>query len=167
MEARPKIEVPQKPADKAGEIVAWSALVLLWALTIWSLFALPDTIPTHFNGTGVPDRYGEKGSLLQLPLVATALFAAITVLSKFPHILNYPSEITPYNALRHYRGAIRLARGLKTGLILIFLLLVFQTGQTATGHTAGVGAWFLPVTMGLLLVLPAVWYWVSVAKARE
>jgi amino acid transporter len=167
MEARPKIEVPQTPADKAGEIFAWSALALLWVLSIWSLFTLPDTIPTHFNGAGAPDHYGEKGSLLMLPLVATVLFAVITALSKYPHILNYPAEITPDNALRQYRGAIRLARGLKTGLVLIFLLLVFQTGQVATGRATGLGAWNMPVALGLLFVLPVMYYLATLARAPK
>ncbi|MDB5270665.1 MAG: hypothetical protein JWP58_3705 [Hymenobacter sp.] len=167
MEARPKIDVPQTPADRAGELLAGSALVLLWALTIWSFFTLPATIPVHFNGAGVPDRYGEKGSLLLLPLVATVLFAALSAAGKFPHVLNYPAEITPANALGHYRGAIRLARGLKIGMVLIFLLLVFQTGQTATVKTAGLGAWFMPVALGLVVVLPGLWYWMTVARARD
>jgi uncharacterized membrane protein len=166
MEARPKIEVPQTPADKAGELLAWSALVLLWALTIWSLFHLPDTIPVHFDGAGVPDHYGGKGSLLMLPMVATVLFAALSAAGKFPHVLNYPAEITPANALGQYRGAHRLTRGLKIGMVLIFFLLVFQTGQTATGKTAGLGAWFMPVTLGLLFVLPGLWYWRTAARAR-
>ncbi|MBH8556673.1 DUF1648 domain-containing protein [Hymenobacter negativus] len=166
MEARPKIDVPQTAADHATELFAWSALVLLWGLTIWGLFTLPATIPVHFNGAGVPDHYGEKSSLLLLPLVATVLFAALTAAGKFPHVLNYPAEITPANALGQYREAIRLTRGLKIGMVLVFLLLVFQTGQTATGKTAGLGAWFMPVTLGLLFLLPGLWYWVTISRAR-
>ncbi|GAB3848295.1 hypothetical protein GCM10028822_10950 [Hymenobacter terrigena] len=166
MEARPKIEVPPTPADKAAELFAGSALALLWGLTIWSLFTLPATIPVHFNGAGLPDHYGEKSSLLMLPLVATVLFAALTTAGKFPHVLNYPTEITPANAPGQYRGAIRLTRGLKIGMVLIFLLLVFQTGQMATGKTAGLGAWFMPVTLGLFFLLPGFWYWITVSRAR-
>ncbi|MBO2009069.1 DUF1648 domain-containing protein [Hymenobacter negativus] len=139
MEARPKREVPQTPADRAAEMLAWGVLALLWALTIWSLFQLPATIPVHFNGDGVADHYGEKGSLLQLPLVATALFAVLTALSNYPHILNYPTPITPANALSQYRGAIRLARGLKIVMVLAFLLLVFQTRRVAAEQTSRIG----------------------------
>ena len=134
MDARPKLEVPLTRADKLSEAVAWGALALLWGLTIWSLFYLPAIIPVHFNGAGTPDRYGEKGSLVVLPLVASVLFGVITALSKFPHILNYPTEITPANAPSHYRAAIRLMRGLKIVMVLLFLLLVLYTGQTATTH---------------------------------
>ena len=134
MDARPKLEVPLTRADKLSEAVAWGTLALLWGLTIWSLFYLPAIIPVHFNGAGTPDRYGEKGSLVVLPLVASVLFGVITALSKFPHILNYPTEITPANAPNHYRAAIRLMRGLKIVMVLLFLLLVLYTGQMATTH---------------------------------
>jgi hypothetical protein len=171
MEARPKIEVPQTSADTAGEAFAWIALVLLWALTIWSLFTLPDTIPTHFNGAGAPDHYGEKGSLLMLPLVASALFGAMTAIGlafrKNPAALNYPVAITPANALGQYRGAVRAVRGLKTGLVLVFLLLVFQTGRVATGRAAGLGAWDMPIALGLLFVLPVMYYLVTLARASK
>jgi uncharacterized membrane protein len=171
MEARPKIEVPQTSADKAGEAFAWIALVLLWALSIWSLFALPDTIPTHFNGAGVPDHYGEKGSLLMLPLVASVLFGVMTaigsVFRKNPASLNYPIAITPTNVLRQYRGAVRVIRGLKTGVVLVFLLLVFQTGQVAAGRAKGLGTWDMPIMLGLLFVLPMGYYVATVVRAPK
>jgi uncharacterized membrane protein len=167
MEARPKIVVPPTPADTAAAWLAWSALALLWALTIWYFFRLPATIPVHFDGAGTPDRYGEKGSLVMLPLVATALFAVMSAVtsavSKHPQALNYPVTITPANALGQYRGAIRLARGFRIGLVLVFFILVYQTAQVALGQAAGLGAWSMPVSAGLLLVLPGLWYWQTVA----
>ncbi len=166
MEARPKLAVPQTPLDQAGELLAWGALAALWALTIWSFSQLPATIPVHFDGLGAPDRYGDKGSLLVLPLVATGLFGVFTALGRFPHVLNYASPITPANALGQCRAAMRLARGLKTGIALTFLLLVFRTWQTATGQAAGLGAWFLPAVLGLLLVVPGLWYVATVARSK-
>ncbi|MDO7847230.1 DUF1648 domain-containing protein [Hymenobacter sp. M29] len=171
MEQRPKIEVPLLPADKAAEIAAWGALAVLWALTIWYLIRLPDTIPVHFNGAGEPDRYGEKGSLGVVSLVATALFGAMTAVtnavSKYPHMLNYMVTITPANALRQYRGAIRVARSFRIGLVLVFLQLLYETARVATGQAAGLGAWSMPVDFGLLLLPPALWYWWTVARARS
>ncbi|GAB3864926.1 hypothetical protein GCM10028824_03090 [Hymenobacter segetis] len=171
MEARPKIDVPPTPADKAAELLAWGALALLWGFTVWSFFHLPNTIPIHFDAAGVPDHYGKKDSILMLPLVATGLFAAMTAIvtafSKFPHALNYPVTITPANALGQYRAAIRMARGLRIGMVLMFLLLVFQTAQTATGRADSLGAWTLPVTLGLLVGLPGLCYWITVASAHK
>jgi len=169
MEARPKMEVPLTPADRVANLAAWVALGLLWALTVWYLIQLPATIPVHFNGAGEPDRYGEKGSLAVLSLMATALFAALTAITnavgKHPHTLNYPVRITPANALGQYRGAIRLARSLRIGVVLVFLQQLYQTAQVAAGQAQGLGAWSLPVDLGLVLVLPGLWYWRTVVAA--
>jgi uncharacterized membrane protein len=171
MEAKPKINVPPTPADKAIALVAWAALALLWGLTLWSFYALPATIPTHFNGAGTPDRYGTKSSLLLLPVLASVLFAAMTAIGaafrRHPHALNYPVAITPANALGQYRGAIRVMSGLKTALVLVLLGLVFQTGQVATGQAPGLGAWNMPGALGLLFGLPMSYYAASVAKDRR
>ncbi|OGX89478.1 hypothetical protein BEN47_19635 [Hymenobacter lapidarius] len=93
------------------------------------------------------------------------MFVGITALSKFPHALNYPSTITATNAPGNYRGAVQLLQGLKTGIALVFLLLVFRTYQTATGQAGGLGGWFLPVAL-VLLALPGLWYTV-LAKAKS
>ncbi len=166
MEARPRIAVPPTPADKAIERMAWAALALLWGLTIWYLSRLPATIPVHFNAAGVPNRYGEKSSLLELPVIASVLFAGLTAVSNYPHLFNYLTEITPANALTNYRGAIRLLRGLKIGMVLVFLLLVWQTGQTAAGQACGLGPWLLPAALGLLLLAP-LWGLLTMLRTRS
>lgn len=151
--------------------MAWGVLALLWSFTVWRYSHLPSTIPTHFNAAGVPDHYGEKGTILMLPLIATGLFAAMTAIgtafSKFPHALNYPVTITPANALGQYRAAIRMAQGLRIGVVLVFLLFGFQTAQTATGRADSLGSWTLPVTLGVLLGLPGLCYWLTVASAAR
>ena len=54
--------LPQTPTDASAERVAWGALVLLWALAVWSYFHLPDIVPVHYNLAGQVDRYGKKGA---------------------------------------------------------------------------------------------------------
>lgn len=168
MEPRPRIEVPLTPADRAADWLAWAALALLWGLTVWSLVRLPDTIPIHFNGAGQPDGYGGKDTLTVLALLVTGLFAALTAVTnavrKHPHLLNFPFAITPANAFRHYCGAIRLARGFRIGLVLVFLLMLYQMAQVATGRATGLGAWDMPVSLGLLIGPSVLWYWWTVAR---
>ena len=117
---------------------------------------MPDIVPVHYNLAGQVDRYGEKGSVLILSLVATALFGGLTALSRFPHALNSPMAITAATAPVAHSWGVQLLRGLKISAALIFLLIVLRTYQTATGQAVGLGPWFLPVALGLL-VIPAVW----------
>ena len=77
-----------------------SLIVLGWmGWLTWSALAgpnpLPGRIPTHFNAAGNPDGWGTPAMLLLLPLVGFALYAIITVVSRFPSAFNYPVRIRP------------------------------------------------------------------------
>ena len=91
MEQRPKIKLELAIADKTIEILGWLLICAVWGLTILNYTNLPNIIPTHYNGAGVADGFGEKWMILTLPLVATVLFIGITIINKFPHIFNYPT----------------------------------------------------------------------------
>jgi uncharacterized membrane protein len=125
---------------------------MIWVLTITSYSNLPETIPTHYNGAGQADGFGGKATILTLPLIATILFIGLTVLNKFPHVFNYPTEITQDNAFRQYIYATRLIRYLKLIIVFIFGLIEFKTIQNANGEADGLGVWFLPLTMGVIFI---------------
>ena len=152
MEVRPKIKIERTPTDNILEIMGWVALVGLWILIFLNYSNLPDTIPTHFNGAGKVDNYGGKATLFMLPIIATVAYIGLTVLNNYPHIFNYPTKLTAENALRQYTSATRMIRYLKFVIVLVFSLIVFMTLRTAAGESEGLGAWFLPFTLGLIFI---------------
>jgi len=149
---RPKIRIELTTADKAVEILGWFALLTIWIFTIASYSNLPDTIPIHYNGAGKADGFGSKINILILPFIATILFVGMTIANKFPHVFNYPTKITEENALRQYTNATRMMRYLKLVLVVLFSLIAFKTIQNTWGQSAGLGVWFLPLTMGLIFI---------------
>ena len=152
MEERLKIKLELTTADKILELVGWLSIVALWVLTITHYNNLPDTIPTHYNAAGNADGIGGKATILILPIIATILFIGMTILNKFPHVFNYPTNISNENALRQYTNATRMIRYLKLILVVIFGLIVFKTIQNANGQADGLGIWFLPLTLGLIFI---------------
>ncbi len=152
MEVRPKIKIERTPTDNILEIMGWVALAGLWILTLVNYSDLPDTIPTHFNGAGKVDNYSGKATLFMLPIIATLAYIGLTVLNNYPHIFNYPTKLTAENALRQYTSATRMIRYLKFVIVLVFSLIVFMTLRTAAGESEGLGAWFLPFTLGLIFI---------------
>ena len=152
MKQRPKIKLELTKSDKTFEIFAWFLIFVVWGLTIANYGNLPNIIPTHYNGSGVADGYGEKWLILTLPLVTTVLFVALTILNKFPHIFNYPNDITEENAFRQYTNATRLIRYLKLIVVVIFGLISYQTIRHANGQIEGLGTWFLPLILGLTII---------------
>lgn len=152
MNERPKIKLELTTIDKTFEILGWVSILAFWVLTITNYTNLPDTIPTHYNGAGQADGFGGKESILTLPLIATILFVGLTILNKFPHAFNYPTNITADNALRQYTNATRMIRYLKFIIVFIFGLIALQTIRNANGQTSGLGTWFLPLTLGLIFI---------------
>lgn len=137
MGERPKLKAELTTLDKTLEILGWTSILAVWFLTITNYTNLPDTIPIHYNGAGQADRFGGKATILILPLIATVLFVGLTILNRFPHIFNYPTNITQDNALSHYTNATRMIRYLKLIIVVIFGLIAFRTIQNANGKADG------------------------------
>ena len=164
-EERPKITLIPTTADKLVDLLGWIILLALWALTITHYSTLPDTIPTHFNGAGEADGFGSKASIIGLPFIATLLFILLTILNRYPHIFNYPSPVTQDNALRLYTLATRMLRYLKLVLLVVFGGIGLMTIQHATGKGAGLGVWFLPLTL-VLIFLPLIYFVVKSVQKK-
>ena len=164
-EERPKIKLIPTTVDKLAELLGWIMLLAIWGLTITHYSTLPDTIPTHFNATGEADGFGSKASIIGLPVIATLLFIGLTVLNRYPHSFNYPTAITQDNALRLYTLATRMLRYLKLVLLVVFGGIGFMTVQHATGKAAGLGVWFLPLTL-VLTFLPLIYFVVKSVQKK-
>ena len=165
-EERPKIKLIPTTADNLVDLLGWIMLLSIWALTTTHYSTLPDTIPTHFNAAGEADGFGSKASIIGLPVIATLLFIGLTVLNRYPHIFNYPLAITEDNALRLYTLATRMLRYLKLVLVLVFGGIEFMTIQHATGKGAGLGVWFLPLTL-VLVFLPLIYFVVKSVQTNK
>ncbi len=120
-------------------------LMILLAATLFVIIrwgSLPERIPTHFDAAGQADGYGGKSSLVMLLFLSWMTYGMTTFFSFFPDTWNMPGRNRP-NGLRATADMLAVTRPL---LAFIFGWLIFCS-------TLGrpLGAWFLPVTMGLLL----------------
>ena len=153
---RPKIKLKRTTLDWVFEITAFAFFALLIILPAIYFRDLPDTIPVHFNAAGNPDGFGSRTTLWILPLTGAFMYILMTIVEAFPHIYNFPVEITEENAPAQYRLATRLIRILKTVILIMFSYISYQTINTATGGAAGLGKVFLPVflliTFGVIII---------------
>ncbi|PEA54193.1 hypothetical protein CON64_13835 [Bacillus pseudomycoides] len=67
-------------------------VMLIYIGFIWS--SLPNRIPTHFGWNGEADGFGGKGNIFIHPIVGLGFYILFHVLSRFPHLFNYPSHVT-------------------------------------------------------------------------
>jgi uncharacterized membrane protein len=152
MEARPKIQPQLSKFDKTLELISVVVLITMIGLSIYAFFTLPDIIPTHFNGSGKPDDYGGKATILILPLVTSIIYFGLSKLNQYPHMFNYATIITEANAAYQYQLATRLIRIMKLALLLIFTVIILMTYLTAINVLEGLGFWFLPFAVGLIII---------------
>jgi uncharacterized membrane protein len=157
MEQRPQIVLKATLGDKILESLGWLTLFLLWCLIFVNYNKLPAIIPVHYNTLGKADNFGGKETVLFLPVIATVIFIGMTILTRFPHIFNYPVKITEDNAFRQYTDACRLILYLKFIIVVIFGIVTFKTIPNTAGTSDGLGAWFLPLTLGCIAI-PVIYY---------
>lgn len=151
---RPKIKIPLAPLDVALEFLTLFVLIILWCYVLMYYAALPDIVPTHFNGSGEVDGTGGKNSLWFLLAITTVITLGIHILTKYPHIHNYLVEITEKNAAYHYKISSRLLRFINLLTLLIMSYVAYSVIATAMGEKLIIGSWFLYATVGLSVLTP-------------
>ena len=124
--------------------------ILLGIIILTQYPDLPDTIPRHFGASGAPDAWGSKKSILVLPLVSIIMYIGLTILNRYPHIFNYPFEITEQNAVRQYEIARSLLCALKAEIVWVFTYIEWRTIQVASDQAVGLGPLFLPIFLVLV-----------------
>ena len=145
MNNNPKIKVKPTQFTQTLEIINYFLIVLFWVITALAYKYLPDEIPTHYNGLGEVDAYGDKSSIFILPLIATVLFVILTVTAKKPHTFNYSEVITSENVEAQYKNAMRLMQSVNLFMLLIFIFIDYKTIQIALNKADSLGVWFLPI----------------------
>lgn len=163
MEEKPKLKLTLTTVDKTFEVVGWLLVIALWSLVAFSYADLPENVPTHYNGAGRADGYGEKASILTLPILASILYLGLTIFNKFPHLFIYPTHITKDNVFKQYTNATRLLRYLKLTVVFILGIIVCKSIENASKATEGLGIWFMPICAALIFV-PATYFVVKSYK---
>ncbi len=150
-EYRPKIKIEKTKADVALEIIAFALIGFIWIDAVSAYFSLPNEIPLHFDLHGAPDRYGGKLSLFTLPVLATLVSALLFVLSRYPHMFNYPIKITEANVRAAYSLATQLIRAINAYLAFTFFIIEKETISSAEFKTNEIN-----VLLILILILGSI-----------
>jgi uncharacterized membrane protein len=148
---RPKIIPRPDEVDRLLEAVGIAGLLFLIGVPIYYYGALPETIPHHYDATGKPDAYGEKGIIWTLPLLGLALFVFLTALKKSPHMFNYTVKITRENAERQYALANKMLRAITAIITCGFAYIAYGTVRAALGMQDGLSRVFTPVFLILIM----------------
>lgn len=161
---RPRIQVKKTPVDIVIEIIGILGLILLISLPIYYFEQLPETIPKHFGANGEPDGFSGKGAIWTLPIIGVVLFVGLFWLKKYPHIFNYPQQVTEENAERLYTIGIKMITMISAIITCVFAYIMYSTIQTALGHKNGLGTWFSLVFATWIIGITAYFFYQSKSK---
>ncbi|MCO5259237.1 MAG: DUF1648 domain-containing protein [Crocinitomicaceae bacterium] len=156
---QPKIKVPLTLMDKLLEMAIIVALITLWIVLITNYSSLPDTIPVHYTIKGEVDGYGSKSTLIVLQIVSTVMTIGLTLLNRFPHIFNYPFQITEQNAVVQYRLATRFMRFLTLILVLIFGISPLEISYSSSMDSFS--AYWLVVILGAIFIPLGIYFYLA------
>lgn len=92
-------------------------------------------------------------------------FIGLSVLNKYPHIFNYPSEIIEENAERQYRNATNLIRILNLIIVLVFAYIIYETVNARSEKSETLGEWFLP-TFIIIINIPTLYFLTKAFKKK-
>ena len=162
---RPKIRPPWSGVDRFLQATGWAGAVAIVIAFIVGLLRLPDRVPVHFGFAGRPDRWGVPAELLFVMVIALALFAFLTFLTRIPHLYNYPWPITEENAERQYALSRRLVLLLRTFVVWIFFILFLSAWRVAETGSGGLGIWFVPALL-ISVALAIGWYLFAASRLR-
>lgn len=142
--------IPYSQLEIMIETVSLFSLFLIIVFTVVYWPRLPEQIPSHFGGSGLPDDYDSKSFLFFMPGIGLFLYALLTVVSQFPQSFNLPWTITEENAVRQYQIARKMIGFLKLEMIWLFGYIEFGTIQVALGNMSGLGVAFLPLSLAII-----------------
>ena len=154
---RPATRPEMTPIDWLLETAALLGILIFLGFVFYNYPRLPEIIPSHFNGDGIPDDYSSKSSLWLLAGIAVFIYVMMSLIVLIPHQFNYTVKITPENAMRQYALAMRLVRYLKAAIIWLLFYTGYATIRIVANLESGLGTWFLPVVLAGILV-PVVIY---------
>lgn len=164
MNNRPKIKPERKQKDVFIDYLSIAILVSLWAYLFSVFSGLPEEVAIHFNALGEPDRFAPKAGIFLVPGIGTLLFAGIKILSRYPHLFNYPVKITEENASRLYSIAVKMLTFINLAVVIIFTLISIQIVFKAQGSDF-LASWIFPLLTVIVLV-PTIFFTVRMYRKR-
>ncbi|WP_042142600.1 DUF1648 domain-containing protein [Paucisalibacillus sp. EB02] len=150
--AHPKIKVEASTYEKTFNFLSVLIIIGTFGYTFYMFSSLPDQIPTHFNGAGEADGWGSKTTVIFLPVLVILLFIGIYILSKFPHIFNYPIKVTEENASRVYQIARQLVAIINFEIVVLFTVLQIKIIQSANTGVSNIS----PIFSVLFIFIPLI-----------
>lgn len=138
------------------EFISLLALLtyLIYIVANWS--SVPQIIPDHFGWASMPDSWDSKGMLPTMLYVTSFIYILLSVLSRYPGVINFPVPVNEDKSEAHLQLRFSLILWIKAELVLIASYIGVQGIRVALGESEGLGHCFLPMMLVTLIITGAI-----------
>ena len=146
------------------ELIALFVLVFTVYWVIANYAFLSETIPTHFDFQGIPDKWGSKNEILVFPIMGVFLYIVLTTLNIIVAVakdlrkyINLPSKRKAalsdviVEELRIFLNRSLFALKVVTQGLVAYLL--FMSIEVAQGKVGDLGQWWLMFLLVILMII--------------
>ncbi|MGG7177089.1 DUF1648 domain-containing protein [Clostridium paraputrificum] len=159
-----KFKIKYSKKERISIFIATLGIVFMIVYILYTWNKIPDRIPTHFGGSGNPDSWGGKISLVVFPIISFLSYSLLVGLSFIPEAYNYSVKITKDNMEYQYHNARELILYLNVEIVLCFGYINWRMIKVALGEATGLGIIFLPIFLVLLFGTTGYKIWKSMKK---
>jgi uncharacterized membrane protein len=142
--------------ESALELIALGGMLISVLIAAFNYSSLPAQIPVHFNGSGIPDRFGAKGEIWLIVGIVIVLCLTNWAIARFVHQLRGAAVPATTSSTQQLLLLRKLVLLLNTELALLFVIMMNQTVQAARGtvekfdHSGMIG---MLILMGLTVLV--------------
>lgn len=122
--------------------------------------SLPEKIPGHYNAVGAVDRWGSKGELWIVPIIACMMYIGLTVIEKYPQLWNTGVQVTKENQELVYRLLKNMLGTQKLLMVTVFSFITINSSLSKE-----LPMWFLPAIL-LLFFGSLIFFIIKLMQAK-
>ena len=164
MGERPRIKIEPDKTDKTIRLITLIVVATIIAFSIWLFSNSPEMVPGHFDMKGRITRYDHKITLFIMPAIALLVVGGLSLLLRYPHIFNYPQNITAQNAASMYRKGVKLLRWLALGIAVLFLFFEYEEYVGIKNKFLPMHWWELFLGIAITMLVPLI---ISIAAFKR
>jgi uncharacterized membrane protein len=133
------------------ELIALAGLVFAAAVVADFYSRLPERIATHFNESGMANGFGAKSILWVLVGVAVLLYLTLTAVGGLSRLVRLQRPLAPEREKVVLAESMAMMGWIKAVMCWMFAYICLAMVRNGMGLQEGLGAWFLPVTLVVVI----------------
>jgi hypothetical protein len=157
VQPRPRLDLPITKLEICMEVLTIPPVLMNFVLLAVFWNALPHVVATHFDAAGNANGFSPRETLWWIAGFGMFIYLSMSIVSRFPHTLNYVWAITEANAKKQYLLARKFLAILKLESVVLIFFGLWNCIQVSIGAAKVADSTDLFTLLGMILFTCAVY----------